>query len=94
MVKKTVWSAEEPAKEKEWIKKLQEQRIWEAMEEDFKAKQLVITLIGINLFLSVYALSKRTLLDKQKKAELRSVLDPTTKKHIGQYLPLSRTQRF
>ena len=45
-VGKTLWNAEEPDKEKEWIKKLQEQRIWEEMEEDFKAKQLVINLMG------------------------------------------------
>ncbi|KAL5511448.1 hypothetical protein ACEPAH_4664 [Sanghuangporus vaninii] len=64
-VAKTLWNDEEPDKEKEWIKKLREQRIWEEMEEDFKAKQLVINLMA-----------------KQKKAELRSVLDPQTKKRV------------
>ncbi|EJD02078.1 uncharacterized protein FOMMEDRAFT_87486 [Fomitiporia mediterranea MF3/22] len=64
-VGKTLWNDEEPGKEKEWIQKLREQRIWEEMEEDFKAKQLVINLMA-----------------KQKKAELRSVLDPQTKKRV------------
>ena len=45
-VSKTLWSDEQPSKEKEWIQKLREQRIWEEMEEDFKAKQLVINLMG------------------------------------------------
>ena len=45
-VGKTLWSNDEPDKEKEWIQKLREQRIWEEMEEDFKAKQLVINLMG------------------------------------------------
>lgn len=45
-VGKTLWNDEEPGKEKEWIKKLQDQRIWQEMEEDFKAKQLVINLMG------------------------------------------------
>lgn len=47
-VGKTVWNDEEPDKEKEWIKMLKEQRIWEEMEEGFKAKQLVINLMGMS----------------------------------------------
>ncbi|THH08533.1 hypothetical protein EW145_g2635 [Phellinidium pouzarii] len=64
-VGRTLWNDEEPDKEKEWIKMLREERIWEEMEEDFKAKQLVINLMA-----------------KQRKAELRSVLDPQTKKRV------------
>ena len=64
-VAKTLWNDEAPDKEKEWIKKLREQRIWEEMEEDFKAKQLVLNLLA-----------------RQKRAELKSVLDPTTKKNL------------
>lgn len=45
-VLKTVWNEDEPDREKDWIKKLQEGRIWEEMEEDFQAKQLVINLMG------------------------------------------------
>ncbi len=49
-VGKTVWGVEENDREREWIKKLKEQRIWEEMEEDFKAKQLVIILMGTLMF--------------------------------------------
>jgi cytokinesis protein len=66
-VGKTLWSKEEPAKEHEMLTKLQIDGVWLQMEEDFKAKQLVINLMA-----------------KQKRAELRSVLDPTTKKNVGQ----------
>ena len=45
-VGKTLWGSEEPNKEREWIKKLREQHIWEEMEEDFRANQLVINLMG------------------------------------------------
>ena len=51
-VGKTLWNDEEPDKEKEWIDKLKDQRIWEEMEEDFKAKQLVINLMGLFLAIS------------------------------------------
>jgi hypothetical protein len=44
---KTLWSNEAAAsKEKEWISKLQSDGVWEEMEEGFKAKQLVLTLVG------------------------------------------------
>ncbi|KAH9927041.1 hypothetical protein B0H21DRAFT_136915 [Amylocystis lapponica] len=46
-------------------KKLQSDGVWMEMEEDFKAKQLVINLMA-----------------KQKRAELKSVLDPQTKKRV------------
>ena len=51
-VGKTVFNEEEPTKEQEWVKKLQMENVWMEMEEDFKAKQLVINLIGeyINVF--------------------------------------------
>ena len=41
---KTVFK--EPTQEDEWIKKLQIDGVWMEMEEDFKAKQLVINLMG------------------------------------------------
>jgi cytokinesis protein len=50
-VSKTLWQVEEPSKEKEMIAKLSSDGIWLEMEEDFKAKQLVINLLGAVLFL-------------------------------------------
>ncbi|KAH8980827.1 hypothetical protein EDB86DRAFT_505043 [Lactarius hatsudake] len=47
------------------IAKLSNDGIWMEMEEDFKAKQLVINLLA-----------------RQKRAELKSVLDPQTKKRV------------
>ncbi len=41
---KTVFK--EPSREDEWVKKLQMDGVWMEMEEDFKAKQLVINLMG------------------------------------------------
>ena len=41
---KTVFK--EPSREDEWVKKLQLDGVWMEMEEDFKAKQLVINLMG------------------------------------------------
>jgi cytokinesis protein len=49
-VSKTLWQEEEPFKEKEMITKLSNDGIWLEMEEDFKAKQLVINLLGAVLF--------------------------------------------
>ena len=47
---RTVWS-EDPAiqseREREMLAKLSEMSIWAEMEEDFKAKQLVINLMGV-----------------------------------------------
>lgn len=48
-VAKTLWSAEKPEQEKEMLQKLQSDGVWLEMEEDFKAKQLVINLMG-NVF--------------------------------------------
>jgi hypothetical protein len=45
-VSKTLWSVEKPDKEKEMLQKLQLDGVWMEMEEDFKAKQLVINLMG------------------------------------------------
>lgn len=45
-VVKTVFNEDEPQKEQEWVKKLQSDGVWMEMEEDFKAKQLVINLMG------------------------------------------------
>ena len=50
-VAKTLWSNEEPEKEKEMLKKLQIDGVWMEMEEDFKAKQLVINLMGAIILL-------------------------------------------
>lgn len=53
-VSKTLWQEEEPSKEKEMITKLSNDGIWLEMEEDFKAKQLVINLLGAVLFPRLY----------------------------------------
>jgi len=45
-VGKTVWKEDEPEKEQQMLKKLQLDGVWMEMEEDFKAKQLVINLMG------------------------------------------------
>lgn len=49
-VTKTVFNDEQPEKENEWIKKFQLDGVWMEMEEDFKAKQLVINLMGRPIF--------------------------------------------
>lgn len=46
-VGKTVWKDEETSKEQEWVQKLLNDGVWKEMEEDFKAKQLVINLMGM-----------------------------------------------
>lgn len=61
---KTVFN-DDPTQEEEWLKKLQFDGVWVEMEEDFKAKQLVVNLMA-----------------RQKQAELKSVLDPNTKKRV------------
>lgn len=43
---KTVFNEEEAIKEEAWVRKLQSDGVWSEMEEDFKAKQLVINLMG------------------------------------------------
>jgi cytokinesis protein len=53
-VSKTLWQEEEPSKEKEMIAILSSDGIWLEMEEDFKAKQLVINLLGAVLFLRLH----------------------------------------
>ena len=45
-VGKTLWKEDETDKEQEMLKKLQIDGVWMEMEEDFKAKQLVINLMG------------------------------------------------
>ena len=45
-VSKTLWKEEKPDKEEEMLRKLQMDGVWMEMEEDFKAKQLVINLMG------------------------------------------------
>jgi cytokinesis protein len=46
LVSKTFWQEDESSKEQEIIAKLSSDGIWLEMEEDFKAKQLVINLLG------------------------------------------------
>ncbi len=45
-VTNTLWKEELSSKEHEMIAKLSNDGIWTEMEEDFKAKQLVINLLG------------------------------------------------
>jgi cytokinesis protein len=89
-VHKTLWQEEEPSKEKEMIAKLSNDGIWLEMEEDFKAKQLVINLLGVPplppVLLAYLLLINFILLAQQKRAELKSVLDAQTKKRVGQSL--------
>lgn len=46
-VSKTLWNEEEPQKEQAMMKILQLDGVWSEMEEDFKAKQLVMNLMGL-----------------------------------------------
>ena len=46
-VSNTLWQEEEPSKEKEMIAKLSNGGILTEVEKDFKAKQLVINLLGV-----------------------------------------------
>ena len=46
-VGKTIWKEEEANKEQEWVQKLMNDGVWKEMEEDFKAKQLVIDILGL-----------------------------------------------
>ena len=48
-VTKTVFNDEQLDLENEWIKKFQMDGVWMEMEEDFKAKQLVINLMGMSI---------------------------------------------
>ena len=49
-VTRTLWNDEEPGREQEWVKKFQDQQIWQEMEEGFRAKQLVINLMGKEIY--------------------------------------------
>lgn len=64
-VSRTLWKDDEPQKERLMLEKLKIDGVWNEMEEDFKAKQLVINLMA-----------------RQKRAELKSVLDPQTRKRV------------
>ncbi|ELU44993.1 RhoA GTPase effector DIA/Diaphanous [Rhizoctonia solani AG-1 IA] len=64
-VGKTLWGEDYTEKEREWARKLFGDGVWQEMEEDFKAKQLVMNLMA-----------------RQKRAELKSVLDQQTKKRV------------
>ena len=84
-VGKTLWNEEEPSKEQEMMKILQSDGVWMEMEEDFKAKQLVMNLMGksMPLILANITLLILSGLARQKRAELKSVLDAQTKKRVG-----------
>lgn len=82
-VSKTIFNDEEPEKEHQWLKKLQLDGVWTEMEEDFKAKQLVINLMGESLSYSFRSWVLKLGLARQRHEELRSVLDPQTKKRVG-----------
>ena len=45
-VGKTLWKDDESQKEQEMLQKLQVDGVWMEMEEDFKAKPLVVKLMG------------------------------------------------
>jgi cytokinesis protein len=45
-VAKTLWNDDKAAREFEMLEKLRLDGVWNEMEEDFKAKQLVINLMG------------------------------------------------
>jgi len=45
-VSKTLWKEDAPQREQEMLEKLRKDGVWSEMEEDFKAKQLVINLMG------------------------------------------------
>ncbi|QRW27647.1 cytokinesis protein sepA [Rhizoctonia solani] len=62
---KDTWGEDYTEKEREWARKLFGDGVWQEMEEDFKAKQLVMNLMA-----------------RQKRAELKSVLDQQTKKRV------------
>jgi cytokinesis protein len=68
LAEKTVFNEDDTSREHAWVKMFQKDGIWQEMEDDFKAKQLVMNLMA-----------------RQKRAELKSVLDPQTKKSVGVY---------
>lgn len=82
-VSKTLWKDEKPDREKAMLQKLQMDGVWMEMEEDFKAKQLVINLMGTDTIQSVIIFLIIIFAARQKRAELKSVLDPQTKKRVG-----------
>lgn len=59
-VAKTVFNDELTEKEREWIKQFQLDGVWTEMEEDFKAKQLVVDLMGELYVFHIVAVSLLT----------------------------------
>jgi cytokinesis protein len=49
-VTKTVFNDEQTELENEWMKKFQMDGVWTEIEEDFRAKQLVINLMGMSFW--------------------------------------------
>lgn len=92
-VSKTLWNEEEQSKEDEMIKVLQSDGVWTEMEEGFKAHQLVVNLMGMDST-QFSALRLIWSTARQKRAELKSVLDPQTKKRVGMCLMVSTFQRM
>lgn len=88
-VSKTLWNEEEQSKEDEMMKVLQSDGVWMEMEEGFKAHQLVVNLMGMTLCTFFWAGTNLSHTARQKRAELKSVLDPQTKKRVGVYLMMS-----
>ena len=82
---KTVFN-DEQTQEEEWLKRLQLDGVWVEMEEDFKAKQLVVNLMGLFFSPVLEALQTDGVLARQKQAELKSVLDSNTKKRVGEQI--------
>jgi len=82
---KTVFN-DDQTQEEEWLKKLQLDGVWVEMEEDFKAKQLVVNLMGLFFSPVLGALRTDDVLARQKQAELKSVLDSNTKKRVGEQI--------
>ena len=80
---KTVFN-DDQTQEEEWLKKLQLDGVWVEMEEDFKAKQLVVNLMGLLFSPVLGAFRTDGVLARQKQAELKSVLDSNTKKRVGE----------
>ena len=91
-VSKTVFKDDEPEKEWQMLQKLQLDGVWMEMEEDFKAKQLVINLMGkMNIYIRGHSSISYCSIARQKRAELKSVLDSQTKKRVGTYTCRNRS---
>ena len=86
---KTVFKEDEPEKEQKLLRRLQLDGVWMEMEEDFKAKQPFFPFAGKFLdfwiCLTIH-IKNHPRPAQQNRAELKSVLDPRTKKHVGMFV--------